>query len=395
MKISYFNYHYDIEGSAQGAANQVRAIAGGLSALGHEVDLQFRVPRQAGENREYLGLKKIDWARRYGHTPRILLRNFALLRQEKRLLDAFRPEVLLAVGNYGNFSALLAARSRKVPFVLFCDAPVEYEYSLFQKRFFYSYPVAARWVEGLNVKGARQVICISEVLKGYLMRYNVPATKIHVIPNGVDPDAFRPQPPDLDLQARLGLEDRLVVGYIGNFEFFSDVPRFVALAGDLCRDYPLLTFLFVGEGTAAPLIKGEVSRAGLQDRFIFTGTLPHAQVPAYLSLMEIVISPYKEDYLFYGSSMKLLEYLAGGKPTIFPALGQIKEVIADGYNGMLYQPGEQETMGQKLRELIAGQELRRQLGFNARKTIERNWTWDIQARRISKVLQLAVEDAHR
>ena len=392
MRISYFNYHYDIEGMTRGAANQIRAIAAGLTGLGHQVDLQFRRAKPPGENRQYLGFKKIGWARRYGHLPRLLLRNFSQLREEKRLLDAFQPEVLFAVSSYANFSALMAARSRRLPFVLFCDGPVEYEYSLFYSRVYHSYPLLARGVEGLNVRAAQRVITISDILKGYLMRYNVPASKIHVIPNGVDPLAFREQPPDQELQERLGLKDRLVVGYIGSFEYFGDVPQFVAMAGDLCRSFPQLTFLFVGEGKSSPQLRQEAAQAGLQDRFLFTGTLPHAQVPAHLSLMDIVISPYREDYLFYGSSMKLLEYMAASKPTLFPALGQIKEVVADGYNGMLYEPGDQETMQRKLQELISRPELRRQLGQNARQTIDRNWTWEIQTARIAKVLQEAREE---
>ncbi len=392
MRISYFNYHYDIEGMTRGAANQIRAIAAGLTGLGHQVDLQFRRAKPPGENRQYLGFKKIGWARRYGHLPRLLLRNFSQLREEKRLLDAFQPEVLFAVSSYANFSALMAARSRRLPFVLFCDGPVEYEYSLFYSQVYHSYPMVARGVEGLNVRAAQRVITISDILKGYLMRYNVPASKIHVIPNGVDPLAFREQPPDQELQERLGLKDRLVVGYIGSFEYFGDVPQFVAMAGDLCRSFPQLTFLFVGEGKSSPQLRQEAAQAGLQDRFLFTGTLPHAQVPAHLSLMDIVISPYREDYLFYGSSMKLLEYMAASKPTLFPALGQIKEVVADGYNGMLYEPGDQETMQRKLQELISRPELRRQLGQNARQTIDRNWTWEIQTARIAKVLQEAREE---
>jgi glycosyltransferase involved in cell wall biosynthesis len=392
MRISYFNYHYDIEGMTQGAANQIRAIAAGLTRLGHQVDLRFRRAKPPGENRGYLGFKKIGWARRYGHLPRLLLRNFSQMREEKRLLDAFQPDVLLAVSSYAIFSALLAARSRRLPFVLFCDGPVEYEYSLFFHQVYYSYPAVARGVEGWNVRAAQQVITISEILKGFLMRYNVPASKIHVVPNGVDPLAFRVQPADQELQERLGLQGRLVVGYIGNFEFFGNVPQFVAMASDLCRSFPHLAFLFVGEGTATPQLRGEAAQAGLQDRFIFTGTLPHAQVPAYLSLMDIVISPYRDDYLFYGSSMKLLEYMAGGKAVLFPALGQIKEVLADGYNGMLYEPGDQETMGQKLQELISNPELRARLGVNARQTIDRNWTWDRQAAKIAKVLQQAREE---
>ena len=52
MKISYFNYHYDIEGSAIGAATQIRAVAAALTQLGHRVDVQFRTARPAGRARE-------------------------------------------------------------------------------------------------------------------------------------------------------------------------------------------------------------------------------------------------------------------------------------------------------------------------------------------------------
>ena len=80
MKISYFNYHYDIEGKAIGAATQVRAIAAALDRLGHQVDLQFRAARRPGESPAYCGLKKVrGLLRRYGHVPRLIWRNFAFL----------------------------------------------------------------------------------------------------------------------------------------------------------------------------------------------------------------------------------------------------------------------------------------------------------------------------
>jgi glycosyltransferase involved in cell wall biosynthesis len=49
-------------------------------------------------------------------------------------------------------------------------------------------------------------------------------------------------------------------------------------------------------------------------------------------------------------------------------------------------------MEHKLLALIENADLRRQLGSNARRTIEDQWTWDIQVSRLVKVLQLAVED---
>ena len=388
MKISYFNYHYDIEGQAIGAAAQVRALAAALARQGHRVDLQFRAARRPEADRGYLGLKKSTILRRFGHVPRLLWRNLAFLRQELRLLRNFRPDVLLAVSSYCNFSALLAARRLGLPFVLFTEAPLEYEYALFFRQY-YRYPLLGRGVEGLTIRGADQVICISDILKGYLMRYGVPAVKLHVVPNGVDHLAFRPQPADSQVRERFGLQNRLVLGYIGSFEFFGDIPRFLELARIVCARYPQVVFFLVGGGARGEELRRQAAAGGLADHFIFPGRVPHDQVPAFLSIMDLVICPYKDDYLFYNSSMKLLEYMAAGKTGLFPALGQIKELVADGYNGMLHEPGDYQTMADKLLELIDNEPLRQQLGANARRTIERNWTWDHQAARITRVLELA------
>jgi glycosyltransferase involved in cell wall biosynthesis len=390
MRISYFNYHHDIDGIGIGAATQIRAIAAALTRLGHRVDMHFLAAKQPGENKQYWGLKQVNWARRYGHIPKTFCRNVTLLRRELKLLAEFKPDVVLAVCSYVNFSALLAARLRRLPFVLFIEAPLEYEYDLFFPQY-YRYPSLGHGLEGFNVRGAREVICISEILKGYLMRYGTPANKLHVVPNGVDHLAFTPGERDLELQAQLSLNHQVVIGYIGSFEYFGNIHRFLTMAKQICTAHAKVAFLMVGEGRISGQIRQGATDYGLGERFIFTGRLPHAEVPRYLSLMDIVLSPYRDDYLFYGSSMKLLEYLAAGKVVVAPALGQIKELIADGYNGMLYEPGTGafDTLTDRLHELIGNRALRRQLGVNARKTIERNWTWDLQAQRLARVLKMA------
>jgi glycosyltransferase involved in cell wall biosynthesis len=390
MRVSYFNYHYDIESSAIGAATQVRAIAAALTRLGHQVEVQFRTSSKPGQDRDYLGLKKIRWLRRFGHVPRLVWRNFGLLREELKLLDAFRPDAVLAVSSYANFSALAASRRRRLPLVLFTEAPLEYEYRLFYPQY-YRYPWLSRRLEGINVRGADQVVCISEVLKGYLMRYEVPAAKLHVVPNGVEHLTFTPREPDPELLARWPLQDRVVIGYIGSFEFFSDVGQFIALAGKIIAAHNRVVFLFVGHGREDEAIRRRAESIGLGRHFLFTGGMPHHLIPRLLSLMDIVISPYKEDYLFYGSSMKLLEYMAAGKAVLCPALGQIKEVVCDGCNGMLYEPGDHHAMFHKLLDLIGNKELRGRLGARARQTIENHWTWDIQGAKLAHVLELARE----
>lgn len=391
MRISLFNYHYNIGGTALGAATQNRSIAATLERLGHQVDLQFRAAKGPGTTSGPRGLKKIGWLRSYGHVPRLVARNISLLLEEHRILDAFRPDVLLAVSSYCNFSALLAARHRRVPFVLLCEAPLEYEYALAFTHY-HRYPIIGRRIEGMNVRAAQHVICISEVLKGYMIRYDVPAAKLHVVPNGVDHRLFHPRPVDAEIQARFHLENRLVLGFVGTFNFFDDAEAFAETVQLVCSRHPEVVFLFVGSGheSGGRILQAGVRR-GLGDHLIFVGAVPHDQVPRYLSVTKILISPYRGDYLFYGSSLKLLEYMAMGKATLVPALGQIKEVIQDGHNGLLFEPGDRAAMQHKLLTLIENEDWRQELGANARRTIEAGWTWDIQASRIEAVLRLAVE----
>jgi len=391
MRISFFNYHYDLAGTARGAETQIRAIASGLERLGHQVDLQFRAASKQDGEQNFGGLKQIGWLRRYGHVPRLLLRNISLFQQERRLLDHFHSDIVLAISSYCNFSTLLAARSRRLPFVLFSETPLEYEYGQFYTHY-YRFPRLGRWLEGINVRNAHQVTCISEVLKGYLTHYDAPATKLHVIPNGVDHRAFQPQRVDEELQSKFRLHDRLVVGFVGTFNFFAPIATFVEVMKVVCERQRQTVFFFVGQGEASRQIRQAAEQRGLHDHLIFTGAAPHAQVPKYLSVMDVVLCPYRGDYLFYGSSMKLLEYLAAGKATLATALGQIKEVVTDGYNGMLFEADDHTEMKNKLLTLIENQDLRLSLGRNARRTIENGWTWDMQITRLEKVLQLAREN---
>jgi glycosyltransferase involved in cell wall biosynthesis len=389
MKISYFNYHHDIRGQTRGAAVQIRALARALENLGHQVDVRFLTAYDQGETIAPRSLKEIRWLRRYGHVPRLFFRNAPLFRRELSYLRDFQPDVVLAVSSYCNISALLSAQWFGVPLVLFCEAPLEYEYSLFLTQY-YPYPLLGRWLEGFSVRRAKRVVSISEVLKDYLMRYGAPTAKFQVIPNGVDHLAIQPGPPDPELLNELNLQGKLVIGFVGSFQFFCQLEGFFHLSRSLCKTFPNLVFLFIGAGDTALALHRLSQTDGLLHRFLFTGAVEHEAVPKYLSLMNIVISPYRGDYLFYGSSMKLLEYMAAGKAVLATALGQIKELIQDGVNGILYDDNDWAGMTQKLEILIRNRQLRHQLGANARHTIEQGWTWDHQARRLAKVLTQAL-----
>jgi glycosyltransferase involved in cell wall biosynthesis len=244
------------------------------------------------------------------------------------------------------------------------------------------------------MRSAREVICISETLKAYCMaRYGVPASRMHVVPNGVDPEAFAPLPPDRRIADRFQLQGKLVVGFVGTFQFFWSVPKFVTVIQNVCGQCPDVRFLFVGSGEAGDSIEREGRARGLSQALLFAGDVPAEAVPDWLSVMDVVVCPYRGDYLFYGSPMKVLEYMAAGKPALCAALGQIRDLIADGCNGALFEWDDGAAFQRKLLGLLGDAALRATLGRRARQTIEQGWTWDHQVRRIEGVLERAVRGA--
>ncbi len=75
--------------------------------------------------------------------------------------------------------------------------------------------------------------------------------------------------------------------------------------------------------------------------------------------MDVCVSPHST---FYASPMKVLEYMAMGKAVIAPAMDNIRDLIGDGRNGRLFEPGMTKTLTAAMRDLVEDVQLRRTLG---------------------------------
>ena len=69
---------------------------------------------------------------------------------------------------------------------------------------------------------ADAVVTLSDTMRAVIVARGVAADRVHVIPNGVDVDAFRPRARNLALVARHGLADKFVFGYVSNLDHFRE-----------------------------------------------------------------------------------------------------------------------------------------------------------------------------
>jgi glycosyltransferase involved in cell wall biosynthesis len=216
------------------------------------------------------------------------------------------------------------------------------------------------------------------VLAGDVRKVRGGAGQVQVIPNGADL-ARRPTPQAAaEARRRLGLPDQaLVLGFVG----FVRAWHGVGWAVDALPDLPPNAHLvIVGDGEALPELQARAAALGVTERVHVTGSLPHGDVPPIMQSFDIAL---QTGAAAYASPLKLFEYMALSRAVIAPDQPNIREVLTDGEDALLFAPGDAAAFRAALVRLCGDAALRRRLGAAALRTVEeRPLTWAHNAARI-------------
>lgn len=222
-------------------------------------------------------------------------------------------------------------------------------------------------------------IGVSDVLKEYIERV-LGIRRAYSIPNASDPDLFDPKNAGETVLNRL--PSSFKVFWMGSASTpWQGIELLLEVARTMQRSDPDILFIVV---TGDSLVSFPVLDNLLVLRQISYGDMPH-----YLASADLCLCLYKEydwiEYGFYGSSLKLFDYMAAAKPVIASAMGQIAAVIKDGVNGVLVH-NDVETIAGKIRELKNDRERRDALGRHAREDVLAYYNWDRVAEETEAVL---------
>ena len=117
----------------------------------------------------------------------------------------------------------------------------------------------------------------------------------------------------------------------------------------------------------------------LSDHVVFTGW--RNDTINIISIMDIIIHPS----LAEGFGRAVLESMALGKPVIAAAVGGLREAIKDGNNGYLVPPGDIDALAERLCILLSSQNLREQLGKEAKKTVFSSYLIDDKVKTLLRI----------
>lgn len=384
MRILY--HHRTL--SKDGQAVHIEEMIAALRRAGHEVCVVGPAAHQAarfGSDGGFATKLRKALPRAVAETIEFAYSAVAFVRLW-RAWRRFRPDALYERYNLFMLAGAWLRALTGIPYAVEVNAPLVLERSRTPGLALTAF---ARWCESYVWRRADVVFPVTRVLGGHVAAAGVPPARLRVIPNGIDPAHFPKTMSGAPIRARYNLGNRIVIGFTGFMRAWHGVPAVI----DVMREFEGVHdvhFLLVGDGDGRDELERAARDHGIAHRITITGILQRDEIPAHTAAFDIAMQPKATSY---ASPLKLFEYMALGRAIIAPDQPNLREVLDDGVNALLFAPDDPASFRAALRRLIADAALRAQLGAGAQRSIaEQDYTWDGNARRAVAALA-AVGDA--
>jgi glycosyltransferase involved in cell wall biosynthesis len=230
-------------------------------------------------------------------------------------------------------------------------------------------------LDRLSLRGMDRVVCVSEAQARRVRRVGVPARKLVVIHNAIDPSRFEADDPSGRSWLLELFPDtpRLVVGAVGRLSPEKGFGVLVEAAAEVLRAVPDAGFVHFGDGPLRGALQDRINALGLERRFVLAGF--HAAVHRAFPYFDLFTLPsYTE-----GLPCVVLEAFAAGVPVVATAVGGTPEVVADGYNGYLVEPGDPAALAGRVVDVLRDDRWRPLMGERGRRLVLDRFTFEAQS----------------
>ncbi len=239
-----------------------------------------------------------------------------------------------------------------------------------------------RWLEQVIDRLSPAIITSSQHAADLLRNdFNCDSGRIHIVPDCVNTDTFRPdaitEEERANLKAQLGIPPgRKVVVYLGLLAKYQGTPLLIQAAAQLVKVRPDVHFLimgFPGEGE----YRDYAHSLGLAGHVTFTGKMPYQQAPHFLALGDVAVST---KIAATEGSGKLLNYMALALPTVTFDTPVSREYLGDW--GIYAEQGNPAALAGALSSILEDEERTATLGAGLRQRAIARYSWEQAGRQI-------------
>ncbi|HEX6261369.1 MAG TPA: glycosyltransferase family 4 protein [Actinomycetota bacterium] len=234
---------------------------------------------------------------------------------------------------------------------------------------------------------ARVVFTVSRFMQHKLRRaipWQVPRMPL---PPGVDLERFHPGVSGLEVRARHGLSDRLVVACISRLVPRKGQDVLLRAWPRVLRHVPDAALMLVGDGPHRGALARLRSR--VDGTVVFAGEVPEEELPAYYAACDVFAMPCRDERFGFeveGLGIVYLEAAASARPVIAGRSGGAPEAVLDGETGFVVDGADVADVTEALVALLRDPSEARRLGKAGRARAEREWGWDVVIRRFASAI---------
>ncbi|SCG48949.1 (1-_4)-alpha-D-glucan synthase (UDP-glucose) [Micromonospora echinaurantiaca] len=241
----------------------------------------------------------------------------------------------------------------------------------------------------LSAESTRVIVCSGYMRDEVGALFGVPAGRVDVVPNGVEPQRWR-----APAAAVAAARDRFagtgpLVTFAGRLVYEKGVQHLIAGLPRLRERHPGLRVVIAGDGPYRGELEADVHRLGLGAAVSMPGFLGGTDLPAVMAASDCFAVPS----IYEPFGMVALEGAAAGAPLAVSATGGLAEIVEPGVTGMTFRPHDPDGLTDAVHALLSDRERARALARRARAMVHEQYGWAAIAQRTATSYATAISTA--
>ena len=255
-----------------------------------------------------------------------------------------------------------------------------------------------RWILSRAVGVVDLLVLYTPLMLPDVRRYfpKLEEGRVAYVHNAVDVRRFRPRKPRREVAERLGIQGlgRIVL-YVGRVSRRKGVDELVKAFARVAESEwdPVLLIAGREDPGYGRLVREIAVRERVAERVRFLGPVPNSEVPDLMCSASVFAYASRGGE---GIPRAILEAMACGVPVVATRVAGVPEAVRDGVTGFLAEVGDVEGLAKGILRLLRDEELRKRMGGEARRLVEREFSYDAVIPRLVGLLERAAgrrEDA--
>lgn len=356
---------------------RISSIARILRSKGHDVNMVHYVRKSSYEKLENRRNEKF-----YDYNQSSFIITSVPIVHIAHLKKLLKEDYDLVYGNlhYGAFCSILG-KLTKIPLIFDMHDVVE---AFLPNNEFINLRQKIGWnlkkfIEFVDLHFSNKIVCVSNKMIEYLHNEKkIPIERMVYVTNGVDLEFFKPVDDEKveNLKQQLGLEDKIVFGYIGSLDKWQGVENFIEAAKKFDNDN--LAFIIVG------------GQKDLRKNNVFLiPRVSREKILDYYSVCDILVLPRPNHIVTeVAAPTKFAEYTAIGKPILVANVGDASNLVRKYSCGIVVDDNSPENLAKGITE-FKGKSINelKKMGKNSRRLAENEFDWNKLINNLLKVIE--------